>query len=291
MENALAAVRFVHFLSAMGVFGMALFAWAFAPEALARALSPAMRQAATGLSVLALVSAVAWLALEAGEMGGEWGLALDPRTLSDVLTLTAFGDVWQARLVLALALAGAALFTPASRWPLLAVLSGALVASLGLVGHAAMQTGGVGFLHRVNHALHLLAAAAWLGGLIPFVMCLRAFENAASRSDATIAMARFSAAGHFNVLLILATGAANIALTTGAAPWPPSSPYRTLLLSKLALVAIMVATALYNRYALVPRIEPGAPSLRVLKWTSIGETALAAVVVALVSLFGLLDPA
>ena len=61
-----------------------------------------------------------------------------------------------------------------------ALASGALLASLGLVGHAAMQTGAEGVLHRMNHAVHLLTAGAWLGGLIPFAMCLRAYERAIS---------------------------------------------------------------------------------------------------------------
>ena len=55
------------------------------------------------------------------------------------------------------------------RWAPTAVASGALLASLGLVGHAAMQTGAEGVLHRGNHAVHLLAAGAWIGGLVPFV--------------------------------------------------------------------------------------------------------------------------
>ena len=37
-----------------------------------------------------------------------------------------------------------------------ALASAAVLASLGLVGHAAMQTGAEGVLHRANHAVHLL---------------------------------------------------------------------------------------------------------------------------------------
>lgn len=275
----------------MGVFGIALFAALFAPEDLRRTLSPPLRKGAVGLAVFALVSAFGWLALEAAEMGGDPARAFDPTTLSDVLTLTAFGDVWQARLILGVALVAAVAITPAHRWGFIALISGALVASLGLVGHSAMQTGLIGLAHRANDAAHLICAAAWLGGLAPFLLCLWTVERENSRADSILAMMRFSAAGHFNVLLIVATGALNIALTTHALPWPPSSPYRALLLAKLAVVGAMIATALFNRYVLVPRATSGSPALKALRWTSLGEIALAALVIALVSGFGTLDPA
>ena len=56
-------------------------------------------------------------------------------------------------------------------------MSAALLASLGLVGHAAMQTGVEGVRHRANHAVHLLTTGAWIGGLVPFVMCLDAYAT------------------------------------------------------------------------------------------------------------------
>jgi copper resistance protein D len=290
MEFALALCRFAHFLSAMIVFGASAFAWLLAPEALRRVLSPGLRRLTIALSVVILVSAAVWLALEAGAMGGEWRFTYDAGVLKDVLLGTAFGEVWQARIALAIALAAILAFGSRDRWALATCLAAAVVASLGLVGHAAMQDGALGMFHRANDALHLLAASAWLGGLAPFLLCLKAYENEDRRRDAVTAMTRFSISGHFIVMVVIASGAVNIALTTHAVPLPPTSPYRALLLTKIALVAAMISIALFNRYVLVPRIEPGGPSLRALRWTCLGEVGLASLIVGLVSVFGLLDP-
>jgi putative copper resistance protein D len=105
------------------------------------------------------------------------------------------------------------------------------------------------------------------------------------------AMMRYSRYGHFFVPLLVLSGMTNVALTTGALPFPASSPYRALLLVKIALVAALVALALVNRYVIVARWAPAARMLRALRTTTAAEIALGAVVVGLVSLFGLWDPA
>jgi putative copper resistance protein D len=103
-------------------------------------------------------------------------------------------------------------------------------------------------------------------------------------------MMRFSTTGHFAVALLILTGIANIAMTSGAPPFPPSTPYRALLLVKILLVAIMVGIALFNRYILAPRLGREDSAQAILRATCLGELALGAIVVGLVSVFGLLDP-
>ena len=174
---ALAVCRFVHFMAAMLAFGMSAYLWLYAPERLRLALSPGARRLALIASVVALLTAVAWLQLEAAAMAGDWSAALDASVIGTVLSDTAFGPAWAAHLVLAAALVAVVLFGPPMRWGPTTLASGALLASLGLVGHAAMQTGAEGLLHRLNHAVHLLAAGAWLGGLIAFAMCLQAYDR------------------------------------------------------------------------------------------------------------------
>ena len=68
-----------------------------------------------------------------------------------------------------------------------------------------MQTGAEGVLHRVNHAVHLLAAGAWIGGLVPFTLCLRAYDRDDLRKDAVRAMAGFSFWGQLVVAAIVLT--------------------------------------------------------------------------------------
>ncbi len=104
-------------------------------------------------------------------------------------------------------------------------------------------------------------------------------------------MLRFSAFGQLAVVLILATGAANVAMTGGHVPWPPTSPYRVLLIAKIVVVIAMIALAILNRFVLLPRIDHIPGSARALGALAVVELALALTAVALVSYFGLLDPA
>jgi putative copper resistance protein D len=288
--TALALCRFAHFLATMLAFGMSAYLWAFAPERLKLALSPIARRLALAASLVALVTAIVWLALESASMADEWSAATDPEAIRAVLADTSFGHAWAAHLVLAAALVAVIAFGPRTRWAATSLVSAALLASLGLVGHAAMQSGAEGVLHRANHAVHLLTTGAWIGGLVPFALCLRAYERDNLRKDAVRAMTGFSFWGQFIVAAIVLTGVANIAMTSGRPPIPPTTPYRALLVAKLIVVAIMIACAVFNRFILAPRLEASATALATLRLTSAVEIALGCLVVALVSVFALLDP-
>ena len=290
MEIALAVTRLVHFAAAMALFGAAAFVSALAPPDLARVLAPAVHRIAAIAIPLAALSALAWLSLEAASMAGSWSGLVDSDALQGVLFDTAFGSVWQGRLALVLALLVALALGRGGPSLVLTLASALLLASLGLVGHAAMQTGAIGALHRANHTLHLLAAGAWFGGLPIFALCLRAYLTPALRTDAVTAMRRFSFWGQFDVALVVATGLVNVALTSGFGSIAPTTPYRVLLTAKLTLVAAMIAIALVNRYRLAPRLKPGAPAFGLLIRATLAEVALGAAVIALVSMFGLLDP-
>jgi copper resistance protein D len=289
--SALALCRFAHFMAAMLTFGMGAYLWLYAPEPLKRELSPWVRRLTLILSLVALATAIVWLALESALMADDWSAALDPGAVSAVLTDTAFGQAWAAHLLLAAALVAIVAFGPREQWAATSLASAALLASLGLVGHAAMQTGAEGVLHRVNHAVHLLAAGAWIGGLIPFAMCLRAYERDDLRRESVQAMMSFSFWGQFVVAAIVLTGVVNIALTSGHPPIPPTTPYRALLVVKIIIVAVMISLAVFNRFVLAPQLKTSATALAVLRSTSAAEIALGSLVVALVSVFALLDPA
>jgi putative copper resistance protein D len=284
VDLALVIARFVHFAATMTFFGGCFFAAVLAPASLAPDLAPLLRRLAPALALLALASAVAWLAFVARDMA-DGDLDLD--TLRTTLTDTSFGIVWQGRLAL-LALLTVAALRPDRRWRAPAALAGLCVASLGLVGHAAMQEGALGVAHRLNHAVHLLAVAGWLGGLPAFLVCLQRFRQSRGR-DALAAMMRYSRVGHFAVAAVFVSGALEIAMTTRALPWPPIGPYRLGLLAKILVYTVMVAAALVNRYALAPRIGRNALAAQALVAGAIAEIVLALSAIALVSAFATLD--
>ena len=291
MDAALAVIRFAHFVAAMFVFGAGVYLSAFAPPALRQSLSPPLRRAAIVAGCVVLLSALVWFALEGASMSGDWASAYDANVLSDVLTSTTFGAVWSARVALIVALVAALIFTRAERWALATVIGALVLASLAFIDHGAMQSGIVGAAHRANDAVHLLTAGGWLGALTPFAMSVRAVQRQELSGDASAAMLKFSSVGHLAVLALMLTGAANIALTSGHWRWPPTTPYRALLSLKIAIAAIMIALAIVNRYVLLPLIETRGGAVAALKILSLVEFALALAIVALVSVFGLLDPA
>ena len=287
MDTGLVLARFLHFASTMSLFGTTFFATCLAPASVRFDLSPLLQRLTPPLAVISLASATAWFYFVAREMAGDdFNLA----TLRDVALGTSFGVVWLARGVL-LTLLLLATLRPDRCWRVSAILAGLAVASLGLVGHAAMQDGALGVAHRANHAGHLLAASGWFGGLPIFFLCLLRFVQAPSGSDALTAMMRFSSVGHFMVATVLATGAVNIAMTTHGWPWPPDSPYRQMLCAKIAIVAAMVALALFNRYVLASKAGRSSAAARALAAAAVAEIALALAAIALVSSFAILDPA
>jgi len=288
--TALALCRFAHFMATMMAFGTSAYLWLYAPNTLRRALSPPARRLVAASSLIALLTAVVWLALEAASMEDDWSAATDPGLVAAVVTDTSFGRAWVARLLLAAALVVAA-FARRDHWPMIVILSALLLASLALVGHAAMQAGVEGVLHHANHAVHLLTAGAWLGGLVPFLLCLAVYADNTLRRDALSAMMNFSFFGQFVVAALVLTGIVNIALVSGRAPLPPATPYRELLDAKIVLVAGMIVLAIFNRFVVTPRLATGKKALAVLRATSLLEVGLGTIVVALVSVFALLDPA
>ena len=100
--------------------------------------------------------------------------AMTSQVLSTVLNQTQFGVVTEIRSVLAIILAACLAFDrfPLADWLALAAALG-LTAAIAWTGHAASTLGELGNLHLAADALHLVAAASWIGGLVPLVAAAR----------------------------------------------------------------------------------------------------------------------
>lgn len=234
-------------------------------------------------------SAVLILGVQAGLMGDGLADSLDPQVWLAVLA-TRFGASWLWQMALAVATLIVAWLRPKGSAALLSLLVAVQLALLAGVGHAAMHDGLTGALHRLNHAIHLLCAGWWLGGLWPLLVCMRLARRARWRRGAIEAMMRFSRYGHLAVAGVLLTGLFNAVFILGLR-WPLDSGYVRLLLVKIALVAMMVAIALWNRYFLVPQFRngQGEAQRRFIQLTQL-EMALGALVLASVSLFATWEP-
>lgn len=282
--------RFVHFAAVMLMFGSSLFTALLSPQRLSPYLSRDVRPLLVSCTWLAGLSAVALLAIQAGQMGDGWADTWQLDVWWAVLGTT-FGEVWRWHLGISLLALLSLWLAEPRRTQLLALLSTQLLVSMAFIGHAAMHEGALGVLHRFNHALHLLAAGYWLGSLLPLLVCLRYLAQPQSRSDAVTTLIRFSRWGHLAVALVVLTGVINSLIILGSWPLDVDSPYQRLLLFKTALVALMVMVALANRYAIVPAMS-SMPQLaqRGLVLACWIEVGLGAGVLLLVSLFATYAP-
>ena len=321
MDTLTVALRAVHFVSVIALFGA--FAFHFfvarpvlrAKEERTRGERLALRSRLLRVAAWSLATAVAsgagWLAVEASAMSGiPIERALNRQTLGEVLNATLFGRVWEIRLGLAAAL-GAVLALSGraanERSATVAdacggLLAGALLAMLAGAGHAAAEQGGDRLVHLSANAAHLLAAGAWLGALPPLIFALGLARNGGADAlhFATRITRRFSFLGMASVGALLLTGIANAWYTVESVPALFGTGYGRLLLVKLALFGAMVSLAAVNRLSLSPRLAhssealdggSAAQALRRLRRNAIAETALGIAAVGIVGALGVTVPA
>ena len=304
MEALLVSLRFVQYMAVMILFGSSLFPYyALAGNGSARACNASVaafvQRVAFYASFAALLSAIGWLGCEAVLMSGDANGYRQGATLLTVLNDTEFGGIWRWRLLLLLLLATYLAWRLLAHrrpliWPVL--VSGAyLVGSLAGVGHGAMGIGFAVWAHLGNQAIHLLAAAIWVGGLLSLFHAIRFIRDARLGVELQrCALERFSLVGFIAVLLIVASGLLNSWFLVGSLNALLHSTYGQVLLVKVACFLFMVALALLNRLFLMPRLAgagDGEEPLRLLLRSVAVEQVFAILVVAIVSLLGTLPPA
>ena len=286
----LALCRFGQDAAALLLWGASAYLAWLVPKGLAAEVAARIRTGTTPAVVVALAATLAKLPVEAATIGDGWRDGFDPTTVLGVLLETSVGEAWAAQALAASLLALVQAVPFPRRVTATALASGLLLASLSLGGHAAMHEGSLGLLHRANDAVHVLGAGAWLGALWPVLVILGLLGRSGCRSEAGVALLAFSRAGHVAVALVLVSGAVNTALVLGRWPTDPASPYQVLLDVKILCVAAMVGLALVNRYVVVPRLGRRPAAAVALRRATLVEISLGVVVLALVGVFGLLDP-
>ncbi|OMQ24396.1 copper homeostasis membrane protein CopD [Serratia oryzae] len=282
--------RFAHFAAVMLMFGSSLFTAVLSPQRFSPLITRDLHPLLLASTWLSAFTALLMLAVQAGLMGDGWADTWQLATWWAVLGTT-FGEAWRWHLAVAWLVLLALRLPVPYRAKVLAGCSALLLVSMAFIGHAAMHAGALGVLHRFNHALHLLAASYWFGCLLPLLACLRYLVQPQWRSDALVALIRFSRWGHAAVAVVILTGVINSLIILGHWPLNIDSPYQRLLVLKIALVALMVLAALANRYAIVPAMG-SVPTLaqRGLILACWCEVVLGGAVLLLVSVFATYAP-
>lgn len=288
-DGALFLCRFSFDAAALFLWGSSAYLGTLVPDDLRldiwSRLNGLRRAAIAALVLSTLASLPVRTALIAG-----WESALDAEILSAVAIGTNLGAAWVIQF------AAVTLLIMASHLPVrhciaaTAMLSAALLASLSVSGHAAMNPGWTGRFHQANDIVHLLASGAWLGALPPVLLILSRLREGQSPRQAALALLRFSTAGHVTVALVVLSGVANTLFVLGGLPTDPAIAYQRLLLIKVGLVAAMIAIAIVNRYVLVPRMHVARGAGRAIAILTWAEIFLGAAVIALVAWFGSTDP-
>jgi putative copper resistance protein D len=308
VNDSLIVIRAIHFAATAMTTGSLIFQAVVAnpvlhsAEAVATVMRAQIRRIAwIGLAITAASGAI-WILLEAPAMSGlPFGEAIAAKVLLTVVNETQFGRVFEIRSVLAIILAACLVYDrlPLARWLALASALG-LVAAIAWTGHAGSTIGEMGLLHLTADTLHLIAAAAWIGGLVPFALLLAAAQRYPCEARARLArdaIRRFSMLGIASVATVLGSGIVNAWILVGSVNGLIVTQYGRLLMLKIAVFAVMVAFAAVNRFWLTPRLALPLGSaaqlevLRQLTRNSLIEIALALMIFTIVGMLGTLHPA
>ena len=309
MIDPLVAVRAVHFAATVMAGGGVFFRLWVAPVVRLAGGNPIWRirldaqldRIAWTSLALVVVSAATWLLLVAADMSNRPPAMLTRDVIATVLASTRFGHVWMARLGLAVVLALCLWPSQADDRPVsarritAALLAAALLGALAPAGHAGATAGMAGVILLVSDAAHAIAAATWVGGLVPLALLLAAARSAAdgaSLAAVRAATRRFSNFGLVSVATLLATGSVDAIFLVGSVPALLGTAYGQLLSAKILLFAMTVGIAAVNRLKLTPRLaESGAAdAMRGLQRNGLAEATLGLLIVAIVAALGTIPP-
>lgn len=290
---ALALVRGLSVATLLSVFGALLFRAALAPQVL-RHMEPAAaavfgrqwRALFWSAWLAAVLTALGWLVLQSVAMvdaPSVWGsLAAMPAVLMD----TQFGHFLLLRLGL-LVLAAFVLAWSGRLWAASGLAACATALQAGH-GHAAAMADGVSPL-LLSVVAHLLAAGAWLGGLLPLLLLVAA----ASPEAAARASHRFAPLGLACVLLLAGTAFFQASVLIGGLPGLAGTAYGWMALVKLLIFAILVGLAVSNRFRLTPALAAAdaADAKRRLRRSIATEAGAGLLLVLTAGFLGSLPPA
>jgi putative copper resistance protein D len=252
-----------------------------------------------GALVAALVSAFVWYWLEVVNMSGlSLVNSFSGTAWQTVLFQTKFGRAWLVRLgVIALLFALTAFCfggdKPRRACEFVAwLLSVVLLVSLAWISHAAaVSTQPLGTL---GDAVHLYAAAAWIGGLLPLAIFLRRARASLSlRKSAPRVIGRFSTLSLCCATALIITGISNSWLLVGSFHALFTTVYGWLLVGKLAMFGLLLFLGANNRFVAKKLRNVGGDSdlLSRLRRNVLLEMCFGAAVIAIVACLGVTPPA
>ena len=133
-------------------------------------------------------------------------------------------------------------------------LIGAAIAPVGFVLSGHTRTMSPAVVAYLADLAHVAAAAVWFGGLIAVIVAVRRRRTDEDPLGAAEAIARFSGWAAITASVLIAAGFVLSWIEVGSLSALTTTLYGRLLLVKMGLVAVVLATAAWNRFRLVPRV-------------------------------------
>ncbi len=309
MTILLAIIRTLHFAASLlplSVFAVLLLVVNPAAGGAAEHFRRQLHRLLAACFIAVFGSGFCWLWFSiAGMSGASLKESLDAGLFKMVLEETAPGHVWILRGVVAFLLAiTAAIFfrrgkSKIGALPLCfcAFLGACLSGSLAWLGHAGAAEGRLADIHLAADVLHLISAAVWPGGLLPFALFIRLLlksRDATQLSTACSATRRFSSMSLVAVGVLAASGCVNSYFLVGNFQALFSTGYGRLLLLKLTLFTGMIAIGAINLLLIKPRfscIPENEGELRQIAGNVMMELCLGAVLLLVVGILGITAPA
>jgi copper resistance protein D len=214
---------------------------------------------------------------------------------------TPFGTVSMVRIILLVAAVVVAFlpWTNRSWFSALLHIAAVLLISQAWLGHAAEGgTGLYGDIMVAVYSTHVIAAAAWVGGLPPLLFALveqRLFGPNEAREWSVDILLRYSLMGMVAVTLIVASGVANAGFrVAGSFDKLFDTNYGNVLFMKLGIVILLLALAYFNRFIALPRLRAaslkGMGQINRLRYSVAFEIVLGIAVLGVAAVLGITPP-
>jgi putative copper export protein/mono/diheme cytochrome c family protein len=286
LQAVSAVLRGSHVAALVSLFGTLLFLAVIAPGEALR-LRDMLRRLARASAACALSIGLGWFLAESAAIAGAGSMAATLTAVPVVAFQTQYGR-W---FVLRCALLAVVLALPYGRRAGLGTAlagAGAALAVQPMLGHAGALGGDVGAELIGSEILHLLAAGAWLGGLLPLFISIGMLPHEA----AAAACRGFTPIGLAAVLLLAGTAVVQVTALMGGLPGLLGTEYGHVALVKLALFLGLLVLAALNRFAFTDRLA-GSPLPRARRHMRISiliEMVLGAAVILVAGFLGSLMP-
>jgi copper resistance protein D len=290
----LALARGVFVAGLLSAFGASLFLDGILPRAATPPVRGESEAVATGCWRLvrasvatALLALLGWLWLEAADMSDAETVRGVLAAIPDVLSGTSFGHLLLAQAGTLLAALWLAVRQGAPWRCALTLATGLAIVLQAAHSHAYAMEHGPSLL-LASQALHVMAAGAWLGGLVPLLILLRGATDAVT----TQALRSFSNLAALCVIFLAATATIQGWHLAGGFTGLTGTPYGWILLLKTALFGTLVGLGALNRVRLAPALVGGdgpAPRQALIRTIAV-ETVLGLLVVFAASGLSGLEP-